>query len=197
MPALVDRHVHKSRPSCGLRCHDTSWPVHNIDGAPAWGACACCGNGDSLFGRLRRKKLLTVDRGMRRRLDAVEELVDVLVAEWDAFGLIEWACRGCERGARELFAAFAFAGTAAAEGRVMVAGPPSSKIATSWTTPSGSGSTPTSSCTAAAARGDQCLKDVLRERHGAVPFAMPSVVGSALPDSCRVSRWLRGLVNPG
>jgi len=63
--------------------------------------------------------------GMRRRLEATDGIAPVLAASWDAFSLIAEACHACERGSRELFAAFAFAATAAAEGRTIVAGAPS------------------------------------------------------------------------
>jgi hypothetical protein len=63
--------------------------------------------------------------GMRARVEAAGELGGLLAAAWDGFGLLASACRGCEERAGGLFAAFAFAAAAAAEGQLILASAPS------------------------------------------------------------------------
>ena len=59
--------------------------------------------------------------GMRARLETAGELTGLLTAAWDAFSLLLAACWDCEERAGELFAAFAFASAAAAQGRLVIA----------------------------------------------------------------------------
>jgi hypothetical protein len=63
--------------------------------------------------------------GMRERVEAAGELAGLLEAAWDGFGLLVAVCRECEERASGLFAAFAFASAAAAEGRLILASAPS------------------------------------------------------------------------
>src|SRR6266568_7557680 len=63
--------------------------------------------------------------GMRARVEAAGELAGLLEAAWDGFGLLASACRECEERAGGLFAAFAYAAAAAAEGRLILASAPS------------------------------------------------------------------------
>jgi hypothetical protein len=65
-----------------------------------------------------------IDR-MRARLETAGELTGLLCAAWDAFSLLLAACWDCEERAGELFAAFAFASAAAAQGRLVIASAPS------------------------------------------------------------------------
>jgi len=62
---------------------------------------------------------------MRARLEAAGELTELLVAAADAFSLLLATCRVCEERASELFAAFAFASAAAAQGRLIIDSAPS------------------------------------------------------------------------
>lgn len=62
---------------------------------------------------------------LRQALEDASGLAGVLGASWDAFDLIVTGCQHGERGSRELFAAFAFAGAAAATGRRLVTAAPS------------------------------------------------------------------------
>jgi len=62
---------------------------------------------------------------IRARVDAAGGLPGLLEAAWDGFGLLVSACRGCEERAGGLFAAFAFAAAAAAQGRLALASAPS------------------------------------------------------------------------
>jgi hypothetical protein len=62
---------------------------------------------------------------IRERLEAVGELPELLAAAWDAFGVLVAACQDGEDRSAELFAAFAFAAAAAAEGRLIIASAPS------------------------------------------------------------------------
>jgi hypothetical protein len=62
--------------------------------------------------------------GIRLRLEAADGLAELLEVAWDAFSLMLAACQECESQSDELFAAFAFAASAAATGRrVLVAAP--------------------------------------------------------------------------
>lgn len=62
--------------------------------------------------------------GIRLRLEAADGLAALLEVAWDAFSLMLAACQECEGQSAELFAAFAFAASAAATGRrVLVAAP--------------------------------------------------------------------------
>jgi len=62
--------------------------------------------------------------GIRPRLEAADSLAELLEVAWDAFSLMLAACQECEGQSDELFAAFAFAASAAATGRrVLVAAP--------------------------------------------------------------------------
>ena len=63
--------------------------------------------------------------GMRARVEAAGELAGLLAAAWDGFGLLVAGCRECEERAGGLFAAFAFAAAAAAQGRLVLASAPS------------------------------------------------------------------------
>jgi hypothetical protein len=63
--------------------------------------------------------------GMHARVEAAGELGGLLEAAWDGFSLLLSACRGCEERAGGLFAAFAFASAAAAQGRLILASAPS------------------------------------------------------------------------
>ncbi len=65
-----------------------------------------------------------IDR-MRARLETAGELTELLSAAWEAFSLLLAACCDCEERAAELFAAFAFASAAAAQGRLLIASAPS------------------------------------------------------------------------
>jgi len=62
---------------------------------------------------------------IRARVEAAGELGGLLEAAWDGFELLASACRGCEERAGGLFAAFAFAAAAAAQGRLVLASAPS------------------------------------------------------------------------
>jgi hypothetical protein len=59
------------------------------------------------------------------RLEAASDLPGLLAAAWDAFSLLLAACQDSEDRSTELFAAFAFAAAAAAEGRLAIDGAPS------------------------------------------------------------------------
>jgi hypothetical protein len=59
------------------------------------------------------------------RLEAASDLPGLLAVAWDAFSLLLAACQDSEDRSAELFAAFAFAAAAAAEGRLVIAGAPS------------------------------------------------------------------------
>jgi hypothetical protein len=62
--------------------------------------------------------------GIRLRLEAAGGLAELLEVAWDAFSLMLAACQECEGQSVELFAAFAFAASAAATGRrVLIAAP--------------------------------------------------------------------------
>jgi len=62
--------------------------------------------------------------GIRSWLEAAAGLAELLEVAWDAFSLMLAACQECEGQSVELFAAFAFAASAAATGRrVLVAAP--------------------------------------------------------------------------
>ena len=62
--------------------------------------------------------------GIRSRLEAAGGLTELLEAAWDAFSLTLAVCQECESQSAELFAAFAFAASAAATGRrILVAAP--------------------------------------------------------------------------
>jgi len=63
--------------------------------------------------------------GMRARVEAAGDLGELLEAAWDGFSLLLSACRRCEERAGGLFAAFAFASAAAAQGRLILASAPS------------------------------------------------------------------------
>jgi hypothetical protein len=63
--------------------------------------------------------------GMRERVEAAGDLAGLLEAAWDGFGLLVAVCWECEERAGGLFAAFAFASAAAAEGRLILASAPS------------------------------------------------------------------------
>ena len=63
-----------------------------------------------------------------RRLRCLEEaggLAAALAASWDAFDLLTAICQQSGHGAHELFAAYAFAAPAAAQGRTIVRAAPS------------------------------------------------------------------------
>jgi hypothetical protein len=62
---------------------------------------------------------------MRARVEAAGGLVGTLAAAWDAFELVLVTSEQCEDHRDELFAAFAFASAAAAEGRNIIAAAPS------------------------------------------------------------------------
>lgn len=62
---------------------------------------------------------------VRARLETAGELSTLLRAAGEAFSLLLAACCNCEGRATELFAAFAFASAAAAEGRLIIASAPS------------------------------------------------------------------------
>jgi hypothetical protein len=55
------------------------------------------------------------------RLEAASDLPGLLAVAWDAFSLLLAACQDSEDRSGELFAAFAFAAAAAAQGRLTVA----------------------------------------------------------------------------
>ena len=59
--------------------------------------------------------------GVRLRLEAVGGLAELLEVAWDAFSLMLTVCQECESQSVELFAAFAFAASAAASGRRILA----------------------------------------------------------------------------
>ena len=63
--------------------------------------------------------------GIRLRLESAGELPELLEAAWDAFSLILAVCQECEGRSAELFAAYAFAASAAATGRRMLVVAPS------------------------------------------------------------------------
>ena len=63
--------------------------------------------------------------GVRARIDEAGELAGLLVAAWDGFGVLVAGCRECEERAGGLFAAFAYAAAAAAQGRLVLASAPS------------------------------------------------------------------------
>jgi len=62
---------------------------------------------------------------IRLRLESAGELPELLEAAWDAFSLMLAVCQQCEGQSAELFAASAFAASAAATGRRMLAVAPS------------------------------------------------------------------------
>jgi hypothetical protein len=62
---------------------------------------------------------------IRQRLEAGGELPELLAVAWDAFGVLAAVCQECEDRSAALFAAFAFAAAAAAEGRFIIASAPS------------------------------------------------------------------------
>jgi hypothetical protein len=62
---------------------------------------------------------------VQARLEAASDLPGQLAVAWDAFSLLIAACQDSEKQSAELFAAFAFAAAAAAEGRLAIAGAPS------------------------------------------------------------------------
>src|SRR5216683_2557449 len=66
---------------------------------------------------------------IQARLEAADpsggSLPDLLEAAWDGFDLLLAACHQCEGRSAELFAAFAFASAAAAQGRLLVWAAPS------------------------------------------------------------------------
>lgn len=62
---------------------------------------------------------------MQARLEAADELPELLGVAWDAFSVLVAACQDCEDRSAELFAAFAFAAAAAAEGQLIIASAPS------------------------------------------------------------------------
>jgi hypothetical protein len=62
---------------------------------------------------------------VRRQLEAADGLARVLDASWMAFEVLAAGCQQCQDGPRELFAAFAFAAAAAAEGMIVLAAAPS------------------------------------------------------------------------
>jgi hypothetical protein len=66
----------------------------------------------------------------------------LLAAAWDAFGLLLAACQDSEGRSAELFAAFAFAAAATAEGRLAIAGAPSLPTEPGQTASSGASSEP-------------------------------------------------------
>jgi hypothetical protein len=76
------------------------------------------------------------------RLEAVDELPGLLAVAWDAFSLLLAACQDSESRSAELFAAFAFAAAAAAEGRLAIAGAPSLPPDPGQTASSGASSEP-------------------------------------------------------
>lgn len=59
------------------------------------------------------------------RLAEASDLPGLLAVAWDAFSLLLAACQDSQDRSTELFAAFAFAAAAAAEGRLAIAGAPS------------------------------------------------------------------------
>jgi hypothetical protein len=59
------------------------------------------------------------------RLEAASDLPALLTAAWDAFSVLLAACQDGQDRSAELFAAFAFAAAAAAQGRLIIAGAPS------------------------------------------------------------------------
>ena len=59
------------------------------------------------------------------RLDAAGGLPEVLAVAWDAFSVLQAGCRDGLGRSAELFAAFAFAAAAAAEGRLLLDSAPS------------------------------------------------------------------------
>jgi len=63
--------------------------------------------------------------GIRLRLEAAGGLAELLEVAWDAFSLMLTACQECESQPVELFAAFAFAASAAATGRRFLVAAPS------------------------------------------------------------------------
>jgi hypothetical protein len=62
---------------------------------------------------------------MQTQVETAEELAGLLEAAWDGFGMIVAGCRECEERSGGLFAAFAYASAAAAQGRVVLAAAPS------------------------------------------------------------------------
>ena len=63
--------------------------------------------------------------GVRSRLEAAGDLAELLEVAWDAFSLTLAVCQECQSQSVELFAAFAFAASAAASGRRVLAAAPS------------------------------------------------------------------------
>lgn len=64
----------------------------------------------------------------RARLEAAGDLSELLGVAWDTFSVLLAACQDCEDRSAELFAAFAFAAAAAAEGRLIIASAPSLSV---------------------------------------------------------------------
>jgi hypothetical protein len=62
---------------------------------------------------------------MRARLQTAGELTEFLGVARETFSLLLAACRDCEERAAELFAAFALASAAAAQGRLVITSAPS------------------------------------------------------------------------
>jgi hypothetical protein len=71
------------------------------------------------------------------RLEAATDLPGLLAVAWDAFSLLLTACQDSEERSAELFAAFAFAAAAVAEGRLAIASAPSLLSAPGQRTSSG------------------------------------------------------------
>src|SRR6185312_13354037 len=61
----------------------------------------------------------------RRQLEQACGLAQVLASSLEAFDLLEAACQDGQDGSRELFAAYAFAATAATEAQIAIARAPS------------------------------------------------------------------------
>jgi hypothetical protein len=68
---------------------------------------------------------MTQADGMRARVEGAGDLAGLLAAGRDAFGLLLDACRDGQDRPGGLFAAFAFASAAAAQGRLVLASAPS------------------------------------------------------------------------
>jgi len=63
--------------------------------------------------------------GVRTRVETAGELAGLLEAAWDGFGAVVASCRECQERAGGLFASFAYAAAAAAQGQVALATAPS------------------------------------------------------------------------
>lgn len=63
--------------------------------------------------------------GISGRLDTADDMAGLLAVSWEAFDLVVAVCQRCQDGSHELFATFAFAAAAAAEGRGILSTAPS------------------------------------------------------------------------